>query len=199
MESTRGRRDAVGIHIFNNNRERLISLLVQEESYWRQRSKAHWLKEGDLSTHFFHVSAIARKKVNKVERLEDRHGNIVAHHGDLCQVAHDYFQELFTENVGAYQPILHLVNRRVENYDNIMLLRSFTLEEFTHAIQQMEPNKAPGPDGFNPGFYQNIWDTHGQDKRFLKHVVGGWRGGISQLRWVTRTLLSFRRLMARLR
>lgn len=27
----------------------------------------------------------------------------------------------------------------------------------------MRPNKSPGPDGFNPAFYQKIWNVVGED------------------------------------
>jgi hypothetical protein len=33
--------------------DRHATLLVQEEEYWKQRAKMHWLQEGDLNTHFF--------------------------------------------------------------------------------------------------------------------------------------------------
>ena len=35
-----------------------------------------------------------------------------------------------------------------------MLVEKFTEEEVKNAIFQMEHNKAPGPDGFPPEFYQ---------------------------------------------
>lgn len=56
-----------------------------------------------------------------------------------------------------------MVRRCVSEEDNANLLRPFAHEEFTAAIYQMEPNKAPGPDGFNPGFYQRFWDSHGAE------------------------------------
>jgi hypothetical protein len=37
-------------------------LLVQEEAFWKQRAKMHWLKEGDMNTKFFHTSVVARGK-----------------------------------------------------------------------------------------------------------------------------------------
>ncbi|CAN0857942.1 hypothetical protein LINGRAHAP2_LOCUS7002 [Linum grandiflorum] len=39
----------------------------------------------------------------------------------------------------------------------------------------MDPNKSPGPDGFNPRFYQRFWDLVGDDvfstcSAWLEHV-----------------------------
>jgi hypothetical protein len=38
-----------------------------------------------------------------------------------------------------------------------------TKEELRTALFQMHPDKAPGPDGFNPAFYQHFWDLCGND------------------------------------
>jgi hypothetical protein len=42
-------------------RKVLNSLIAQEESYWRQRSRISWMKEGDRNTKFFHEFASQRK------------------------------------------------------------------------------------------------------------------------------------------
>lgn len=57
--------------------ERLNILFDQEESYWKQRDKMHWLAEGDDNTKFFHSSASARKKSNRIEHLFDDNNNHV--------------------------------------------------------------------------------------------------------------------------
>lgn len=59
---------------------------------------------------------------------------------------------------------------------NTDLIRDFTREEFQLAIKQMHPDKAPGPDGFNPAFFQRCWETVGNDiflegKRWLEEGV----------------------------
>lgn len=61
------------------------------------------------------------------------------------------------------EPILHNVDKLVTDEDNFSLTRPFTLEEFQIAVSQMHLDKSPGPDGFNPAFFQNFWVTVGKD------------------------------------
>ena len=46
----------------NRLRGKLNDLLDDEEMYWGQRAKAHWLKEGDKNTKFFHAQALEVRK-----------------------------------------------------------------------------------------------------------------------------------------
>ena len=47
----------------------MTQLLIQEDAFWRQRAKVHWLRDGDLNTKFFHAAASSRRKVNKITSL----------------------------------------------------------------------------------------------------------------------------------
>lgn len=44
-----------------------------------------------------------------------------------------------------------------------MLVADLSFEEFSTAIKQMHPDKASGPDGLNPAFFQNFWSILGRE------------------------------------
>ncbi|XP_019229951.1 PREDICTED: uncharacterized protein LOC109210922 [Nicotiana attenuata] len=47
----------------------IVELAVAQETSWRQKSRALWLKEGDSHTKFFHRVAVANRRRNFIESL----------------------------------------------------------------------------------------------------------------------------------
>ncbi|XP_058758128.1 uncharacterized protein LOC131631355 [Vicia villosa] len=137
--------------------------LVKEHAYWRQRAKMHWLREGDLNTKFFHLSATARRKFKRIEALTNDNGEEVKDQETICGIAKDYFTKLFEESVSSYEPVLKFIQPTISNDDNNMLLAPIRREELFEAVNNMHPDKSPGPDGLNPTFYQNFWHVCGED------------------------------------
>ncbi|XP_075507347.1 uncharacterized protein LOC142544167 [Primulina tabacum] len=150
--------DAVGIQKIKYILTKLIS---QEELHWKQKAKEHWLQYGDLNTQFFHSVATQRKEMNRIKSLDDdsgvRHSNIT----DICKVVSTYFENLFEDADAIYEPVMQVVDRVVTNEVNESLTAPFKDEEFKKAIFQMKADKSPGPDGFNPGFFQKFWNLVG--------------------------------------
>jgi hypothetical protein len=163
MERTRDKGDASNISRFQEAQRQHAKVLIQEETFWRQRAKMHWLKEGDLNTKFFHMSASARSKVKKIEKLMTDENEIVTDQEKIGEVARTYFQELFKPTRGSQEPVLSLISPRISAEDNTLLEAPITKEELRTALFQMHPDKSPGPDGFNPAFFQNFWHLCGDD------------------------------------
>jgi hypothetical protein len=54
------------------------------------------------------------------------------------------------------------------------LVAEFSVEDVHGALMQMGPTKAPGPDGFSTGFYQQHWATVGPEVcRVVLHFLNG--------------------------
>ncbi|KAB1998914.1 hypothetical protein ES319_D12G123600v1, partial [Gossypium barbadense] len=140
-------------------RRRLDFLYTKEESYWAQRSRSRWLREGDRNTRFFHAKATGRLKKNNIERLKDAEGNWVTNSKEICKVAKDYFVSLFRSNSqnANIQEMGH-IKECVTRETNERLNMIYTEEEITQAIKQMDPNKAPGIDGLSGNFFKHHWE-----------------------------------------
>lgn len=157
------REDEAGVQEYLNERNKLNVLLAQEESYWKQRAKLFWFREGDDNTRFFHASATARKKANKIKRLVDDDGVSCEDQEGMSTIVLDYFYKIFTENEVTSNLMNSSSPRLVSDEQNDFLTGDFTFEEFTAAIKEMHPDKASGPDGLNPAFYQNFWSVMCQE------------------------------------
>ncbi|XP_043816076.1 uncharacterized protein LOC122724611 [Manihot esculenta] len=71
-----------------------------------------------------------------------------------------------------YERIFELVPPLISDADNADLCAPFSNEEFRDALFQMHLDKAPGPDGLNPTFYQRFWHLIGNDVSDGNKIVG---------------------------
>jgi hypothetical protein len=75
-----------------------------------------------------------------------------------------YFANLFKAGGQAnYDECLEGLEVRISEDMNESLMWPFTAEEVRTTLFQMAPLKAPGPDGFNAGFFQKHWDIVGPE------------------------------------
>ncbi|XP_073152636.1 uncharacterized protein [Henckelia pumila] len=163
LDAFRRRDDEESVEQEKALKNQLTSLLVQQEIYWQQRAKNFWLRDGDSNTRFFHASASARRKANRIQRLKNDNGIWVEDVTEICSTVGRYFENLFSASRGNYDPVFSAIEPRITRDDNESLIRPFHIDEFKLAVSQMHPDKSPGPDGFNPAFYQKIWHVIGED------------------------------------
>ncbi|GAU49279.1 hypothetical protein TSUD_407190 [Trifolium subterraneum] len=105
METLRDKSGEADSKRYQKCSNRHATLLVQEEGYWKQPAKMHWLQEGDLNTRFFHMSASTRSKKKRVTKLVDEAGTKFHTQKDLCKVAKHYFDTLFKNRSEIHEPM----------------------------------------------------------------------------------------------
>ncbi|XP_019160490.1 PREDICTED: uncharacterized protein LOC109157064 [Ipomoea nil] len=82
----------------------------------------------------------------------------------MTNVIMDYYRGIFNSSTPAIDDeFFGSIHSRVTGIQNENLLRPFEEKEVKTALFSMYPDKAPGPDGMNPGFYQHFCDVVGTD------------------------------------
>ena len=131
--------------------------------FWRQRSKQLWLQSGDKNTKFFHASASTRRRNNQINRLKDEEGKWVEWERGLPELICNHFRNLFTAEPTIREEIIECVPQTITDIQNVELQKPVTADEVKNAIFSMHPDKAPGPDGMTPAFYQKHRSIVGND------------------------------------
>jgi hypothetical protein len=154
---------------------KLRLLLEQEEVMWRQRSRVQWLAAGDKNTHFFHLRASQRRKMNRISELIRSDGSVANDEEELGDMASDFYRSLYTsEGTQGVEEVLGAVPVKVTAEMNDMLNAPFDAKEVKSALFEMYPTKAPGQDGFPAHFFQRNWDICGEEvTRVVLRILAG--------------------------
>ncbi|CAA7023627.1 unnamed protein product [Microthlaspi erraticum] len=142
----------------------VCSAFREEELYWKQKSRVTWLKEGDRNTKFFHTTIKLRKARNRITKLKRGDGSWAETEEDIERVATDYLQNLFTSSHPTdFDEALRYVTVKVNSDINQSLTKPPSNEEIRLAIEDINPEKAPGPDGMTILFKQQFWEITAKD------------------------------------
>lgn len=157
LHTLKGRRDINSASEYLEASVELHTLYAQEETYWKQCAKQHLLKEGDHNTKFFHRYASSKKRKNRISRLRNDE-SLWVEGDEMQQIIVNYFKDIFTSFGYSASAIEGLITPRIFLTNNNMLLKPFREEEIKEALFSMFPEKSPGPDRLNLGFYQFFWE-----------------------------------------
>lgn len=142
----------------------LSESLRLQELFWKEKSRLRWLAEGDRNTRFFHTMCRARRSRSSITLLRD--GDQVFQDPMAIQ-NHivDYYTDLFANNVDYSDTGLigRVIPSMVNDAENGSLTTIPSSEEIFLAVKDMDPDSAPGPDGFNGHFFVSCWNIVGAD------------------------------------
>ncbi|KAF7149839.1 hypothetical protein RHSIM_Rhsim02G0125400 [Rhododendron simsii] len=120
---------------------------------------------------------IQRRQRNQILKLKDKEGNWKSKPKEIARIMKLHFQELYANpRDKEYEDISNLIDPIISPECNASLMRNVTKEEVKMAVFQMGPLKAPGSDSFPGLFYQNYWETVGDEvfeavQRFFQEGV----------------------------
>lgn len=136
--------------------EKLNFLLEQQKTYWKQRSKIKWIKEGDAGTKLFHATATLKHRNNLIPELQKDNGEIVHNHLDKADVLWVAFKQRL--GLSEFRNITFNLSEFLNSNPNLAWLEDpFTREEIDSVVKNLPNDKAPGPDGFNNDFIKKCW------------------------------------------
>ncbi|GAV81031.1 Exo_endo_phos domain-containing protein [Cephalotus follicularis] len=129
----------------------------EEESFLKQKSRIMWLRLGDSNNKFFHRSISALHHINHIGRLQKSDGSWACSPAEIEQVAVEHFSGFLGEQGAPGSDSFRRVYSKMLSEDQKALLgRGISDEEIRDAFWALNPEKAPGPDGFNGFFYRAV-------------------------------------------
>ena len=137
--------------------EHLQQAIRERAAYWKQRGKFKAIREADANTAIHHAHATNLLRRNQIKTLRVNDCEITAHDAKAAALAAYFSKLLGTPDVTSWQFRLEDIYRGVAAPDLAGLAAPFTVHEAKAAVQQMNKNSAPGPDGFGPSFYSAAW------------------------------------------
>lgn len=143
----------------SNLKSLIFDIISREETFWWQRSRDWWIKDGDHNTKFFHIPATNRKRKNEIFTIFVNGQQVL----DLEKIHEDFFT-YFTSLIRMGNSGLCEVDwKRLypKSPLDLKLLESpFSKDQIRHALFSLAKNKAPGLDHEFPiSFYQYFWKT----------------------------------------
>jgi len=130
------------------------------------KSRALWLQDGDKNTTFFHKKTQARINYNSISEIQWQ-DQVYKDSQIIKEAAHSYFKNLYSapamEELDSCSYPLTEVPDLVTEEENRALSRPVSVDEIRKVVLSMNPDKAPGPDGFTARFYILCWDIIKKD------------------------------------
>lgn len=141
--------------------DELNPALDTEEAFFKQKARVSWLKDGDHNTQYFHATLTEIRARKTRWRIKDESGTMLTGKVNIKRQAElDFIKIVGTASrvESLFQSAPLLSDAHIKS-----LIKEVTAKKVEQVVKNMDPDKAPGPDGFNAYFFQSCWDIVKED------------------------------------
>ena len=140
-------------------------LVSMRKSFGDKNQDVSGLKSGTGILPFFHKQVDAMNHYKIVQEIHSQ-DQVVIEFEKIKEEASRHFSAIYFADPVTNPPnltLLDLVPRLVNRKDNKNLTQRITLEELNSEVEDMEEDKALGPDRFSARFIKVCWETIHKD------------------------------------
>jgi len=119
---------------------------MQEEIFWKHKSRVQWLKEGERNTRLFHKSTMDHRSHNKFSVIKDSQGKQPNTNKEIQATLVQHFQgsaeEPLLDRSQFIKDITKHILKLVTREDNFNLNMLVNEEEISEVIKEIQNGKA---------------------------------------------------------
>jgi hypothetical protein len=143
----------------------VLTLLHNQNVYWKQRGKIKWVKLGNENTKFFHTKATINYRHNYISMLLNENQAEICDHDGKATILWNAFKERMgkSDSPQLHYNVQQLYGGSMDNETKDSLECPFTDEEIDEVIKELPNDKSPGRDGFNNEFVKSCWSIIADD------------------------------------
>ncbi|XP_038989856.1 uncharacterized protein LOC120113120 [Phoenix dactylifera] len=131
-------------------------LLRQQEIFWRQKSRAQWIVEGDRNTRFFHQATVIRRQQNRIRAIRGEDGQLSEDPDMIQRILGSFFRARWTEQTTGESTVgIPLPSIGVSEDETDALISPVSEREIRETMWSLEGDKAPGRMGFLRCFFRD--------------------------------------------
>ncbi|XP_042484613.1 uncharacterized protein LOC122064865 [Macadamia integrifolia] len=126
---------------------RYLKALENYEKLWAEKSQFRWREHGDRCSKLFHISV-------KIKALKKDDRELISDKAQTEEYVSEYF-ELFHKGTPLtdHMDLLQCIPNILDDWD-----RGPSEAEIKSAVWDLDPDSAPGLDGFPGAFYKACWE-----------------------------------------
>ncbi len=139
--------------------EQHLGTLLQHKYRGAQiRSKYTQIQDETPNKHFLAIEQNVQRH-RTVHEIKDIHGQTHTTNQEIANAFKDYYQTLFTDEATDENTQDEMIDycTPLDEQDKDRLDTQITLNELKTSVQQLQPNKSPGPDGLTSEFYKHFF------------------------------------------